>query len=394
MLNNLQITYIDTSELIPYANNAKNHPDYQINQICNSINQFGFNDPIAVDEDNVIIEGHGRLLAAKQLGIDTVPVIRLDYLDEDAKKAYILAHNKLTMNSGFDIDILNAELESIETLDMSEFGFLDDVDFDIGNNEEYNEFVDKFKPKLTTDDCYTPDNIYEEVADWVANEYNIPRDKMVRPFYPGGDYENFDYSNGAVVVDNPPFSIITKICKFYAAHDIKFFMFCPALTLFSTASGLMNYLPLNVSITYHNGANVVTSFITNMGDTKIHVAGDLYQRIAKANEENTKPENALPSYIYPTNVLTSLSFNAINSQGNTIRIKADDCSFTRSLDSQTEAGKVIFGCGFIVSDTVVHEVEAEKAKAEAEKAKAGKKVEWQLSDRELNIVKKLNGGDS
>lgn len=389
MLNNLQITYINTSELIPYANNAKKHPDYQINQICNSINQFGFNDPIAVDEDNVIIEGHGRLLAAQQLGIDTVPVIRLDYLDEDAKKAYILAHNKLTMNSGFNIDILNAELESIETLDMSEFGFLDDVDFDIDDNKEYDAFVDKFKPKLTTDDCYTPDNIYEEVADWVANEYNIPRDKMVRPFYPGGDYENFDYSDGAVVVDNPPFSILTKICKFYTAHDIKFFMFGPALTMFSTATGLMNYVPLNVKVTYHNGATVSTSFVTNMGDAKIHVAGDLYQRIAKANEENTKTEKELPSYVYPANVWTSLVFNDINSQGHTIRIKADDCSYIRALDAQTEAGKSIFGGGFIVSDNAI----AHKAEAEAE-AEAKAKIEWQLSDRELNILKTLNGGDS
>lgn len=72
-------------------------------------------------------------------------------------------------------------------------------------NESYEKFVDKFKPKLTTDDCYTPPLVYTAVAEWVANEYNLNENKFARPFYPGGDYENFDYSD-KIVVDNPPFS--------------------------------------------------------------------------------------------------------------------------------------------------------------------------------------------
>lgn len=72
--------------------------------------------------------------------------------------------------------------------------------------DDYGAFVEKFKPKKTTDDCYTPPAVYETIKDWACREYDIDPSKVVRPFYPGGDYERFDYSGGAVVVDNPPFS--------------------------------------------------------------------------------------------------------------------------------------------------------------------------------------------
>lgn len=83
------------------------------------------------------------------------------------------------------------------------------------DNPEYDKFVEKFKPKKTTDDCYTPPNVYEAVAQWVAREYGLEPSRFVRPFYPGGDYEHHEYPAGCVVVDNPPFSIITPILRFY-----------------------------------------------------------------------------------------------------------------------------------------------------------------------------------
>lgn len=118
----LQIEYIPISEIKPYENNAKEHPDYQVKQIARSIQEFGFNDPIAVS-NGIIVEGHGRLLAAQKLGIENVPVIRLDTLTEEQRKAYTLIHNQLTMNTDFDLEILSKELESITDIDMSEFDF-------------------------------------------------------------------------------------------------------------------------------------------------------------------------------------------------------------------------------------------------------------------------------
>lgn len=109
----MKITEINIEEIKEYANNAKEHPKEQIQQIADSIEEFGFNDPIAIDENNVIIEGHGRLLAAKLLKLEKVPAIQLKHLSEAKKRAYILAHNKLTMNTGFNQETLIAELTAL-----------------------------------------------------------------------------------------------------------------------------------------------------------------------------------------------------------------------------------------------------------------------------------------
>lgn len=83
----------------------------------------------------------------------------------------------------------------------------------MAQNETYEHFVNKFKPKKTTDDCYTPGPVYDYIADWVSDKFNLSQDNFIRPFYPGGDFESEDYT-GKVVVDNPPFSILTKIVRF------------------------------------------------------------------------------------------------------------------------------------------------------------------------------------
>lgn len=140
----MEIEKISISEITEYENNAKLHPREQIEQIKKSIQEFGNNDPIAVDENNVIIEGHGRYKALKELGFDEVEVIRLSHMDDEQKRAYILAHNKLTMNSGFDIELLNSELESIVNIDMEDFGFdyyepeseVEEDDFEVEETKE------------------------------------------------------------------------------------------------------------------------------------------------------------------------------------------------------------------------------------------------------------------
>ena len=125
----MQIEKMRIEDVKPYENNAKLHPQEQIEQIKQSILEFGNNDPIAIDKNNVIIEGHGRYLALQQLGYKEIEVIKLGHLTEEQRKAYTLIHNKLTMNSGFDLDILEAELGKIEDIDMSFY------DFDISPDE-------------------------------------------------------------------------------------------------------------------------------------------------------------------------------------------------------------------------------------------------------------------
>lgn len=121
----LKVEDILINKLKEYEFNSKKHPEWQVNQIVDSIREFGFCDPIAIDENDVIIEGHGRLLALKKLGRDKVPCIRLKHLDENQKRAYVIAHNKLTMNTGFDEEMLKQELEKleIEEFDLTKLGF-------------------------------------------------------------------------------------------------------------------------------------------------------------------------------------------------------------------------------------------------------------------------------
>lgn len=120
----MEIIRIPINELTPDPKNAKQHPKWQIEQIKNSIEQFGNLDPIGVWGDrNIIVEGHGRYEALKQLGYNEAECIRLDWLTEEERRAYALAHNKLTMNSGFDPDALEFNLDAIQEVDMSLFGF-------------------------------------------------------------------------------------------------------------------------------------------------------------------------------------------------------------------------------------------------------------------------------
>lgn len=118
------------SRVTPYANNAKRHPQNQVDQIAASIQEFGNNDPIAVDENGVIIEGHGRYLAMQQLGITEADVIILEGLTEEQKRAYVLVHNQLTMNTGFDPEILRREIESIQSIELDVFDLSLPVDFE------------------------------------------------------------------------------------------------------------------------------------------------------------------------------------------------------------------------------------------------------------------------
>ena len=123
----MEIEYISPGELKPYEKNAKMHPPEQVEHIANSIKEFGFRQPIVIDADNVIVIGHGRLLAAKRLGLDKVPCVRADDLNEAQIKALRLADNK-TNESEWDFTILGDELEELKLdFDMSDFGFDENI---------------------------------------------------------------------------------------------------------------------------------------------------------------------------------------------------------------------------------------------------------------------------
>ena len=124
----MQIEQLKVGDLIPYVNNSRTHSDEQVMQVASSIKEFGFTNPILIDDDGGIIAGHGRLMAAKKLGLDEVPCIRLGHLSEAQRKAYVIADNQLALNSGWDLDTLKLEMDRLGELDfdIELLGFDDD----------------------------------------------------------------------------------------------------------------------------------------------------------------------------------------------------------------------------------------------------------------------------
>ena len=259
-------------------------------------------------------------------------------------------------------------------------------------DDEYKQFVKKFKPKKTTDDCYTPENVYKAVVQWAHDEYGIDPEKIVRPFWPGGDYKSMEYPEGYVVLDNPPFSIITKIIRNYTAAGVKFFLFAPYLTNFSCNAPGTCHIITDIKITYENGAKVNTSFVTNIDDKyKCRTAPTLRKMLAQAEYENThKDDKRLPKYIYPDNLITATMLGRLSVKGIDYRVPADECVWIDALEQQRAADKKLFGAGFLISDQAAEKkVEAEKMIVTKEK-ETGEIIEWILSQREAQTVKALS----
>jgi hypothetical protein len=157
--------------------------------------------------------------------------------------------------------------------------------------ETYEEFVQKFSksaPK-TTDECYTPRDVYDAVLGYVADTYGVDPQSVIRPFYPGGDYEHEDYAGG--VVDNPPFSSISKIIAFYTERKIPYFLFASGLHVLNTIKRIgydAAVIVPGVSITYENGARVNTCFVTNLEEACLRSDGALRDAL-RACPSQTKP---------------------------------------------------------------------------------------------------------
>ncbi len=380
----MEIIKMPIGDIKPYPNNPRRNDD-AVAAVAESIKQCGYCAPIVVDEDGVVLAGHTRLKALKKLGRTEAEVCVKTGMTEEQKKKYRLLDNKTNELATWDFDALAEELDN---LDFGDFNFDFDLstagehfwgDAELEDSEEYDEFVGKFEQKKTADDCYTPPEVYNVVRDWAIDHYGLQGKKLIRPFYPGGDFESEDYPEGCVVLDNPPFSIISKICAWYDERGIKYFLFAPTLTLFNANGGKENYVVSAARVIYENGAVVNTSFATNLGDYKIEVAPELRRAIESANA-NKKAEAAVMQKIeYPPNVCTAALLQKLTTAGVSMQIREESCVFIRKIDARGADG-TIFGGAFLLSDSVAAEkVAAEKVAAE----------KISLSDRERKIVEGL-----
>lgn len=266
-------------------------------------------------------------------------------------------------------------------------------------SKTYEEFVEKFKPKLTTDDCMTPPLIYDTVRDWAVREYDIDPEKIVRPFWPGGDYKHFEYPDGCTVLDNPPFSILAKICEFYIDRKIAFFLFAPSLTVFSgkALAMRMNHLICDANIEYENGAVVRTAFVTSYGgdivaQTMPALGAEINAAVKKLRKEKAR---TLPKYVYPDCVVTASFMQRLAHYGVDFQVRRGECVMISELDAQKEIKKKLFGGGLLLSKRKAAEKVAAERKADERKAaekvaaeRAAAKV-LELSPREVEIVKNL-----
>ncbi len=359
----------------------------------------------------VVMGGNFRLAAAKANGLQEVPCIVLD-ADMSAAKLREIALKDNASFGAWDFDELANKWDDCPLVEWgipawkaedggepgteeSEYerqkrefeeriaaGEMDEGD------EEYQAFLEKFRPKKTTDDCFTPEPVYEVVAGYVEKRYGKRRKDFVRPFYPGGDYERYDYPKGCVVVDNPPFSILAKILKFYAARGIDYFLFAPGLTVLNSGDTAC-VIALNVTVIYANGAFVNTSFATSLEPgVRLRSDAGLYRELAEAAEE-CKPKANLPKYSYPSEVVTTPMVGRYSKYGVEYCVPRDECVRVSALDAQGDGG--VFGGGLIVSERAAAErAAAERAAAERAAAERAAAVKWQLSEREQAIVRKLS----
>ena len=256
--------------------------------------------------------------------------------------------------------------------------------------------MEKFKPKKTTDDCMTPLEVYEVVKDWACKEYGIDHEKIIRPFWPGADYKFEHYPDDWVVLDNPPFSILSQICEFYLDRGIKFFLFAPSLTALSgkRCCMKMNHIICDADITYENGAVVRTAFVTNLGDNEIvlQTAPELGRQIAETVAElRRKTVRTVPKYSYPDYIVTAAMLQRYSKYGIDFKVKKSDCVRVSALDSQREVGKAIFGSALLLSERAAAErAAAERAAAERAAAERAAATVWHLSEREKKIIRELS----
>lgn len=249
------------------------------------------------------------------------------------------------------------------------------------SSQEYFEWLSKFEKRSTSDDTFTPPAVYDVVLDYV-DKHIIGLDGLTveRPFYPDGDYQAHaqNYDENTVVIDNPPFSILTKIIDFYIKNNIKFFLFAPALTVFSSMRNRdCTALIAPVGITYDNGAVVNTCFVTNLcGDVRAMTAPKLYNALQALEQQ--KP--TLPKYQYPPNVLMANNLNKLCKAGIEFSVSANESVFISQLDSQKPHKKTLFGGGLLINNEKAKEMQIKEMQIKE------KCLAWELSEREIALV--------
>ena len=241
---------------------------------------------------------------------------------------------------------------------------------------DYESFIAKFadNPK-TTDDCYTPPDIYEAVVKWLGTKIDLTGKQILRPFYPGGDYVMAEYPEDGIVIDNPPFSLYTKIVQFYCTRNVPFFLFGPGLTI-STCCRWCTAVIVSDQIRFSNGALVKCNFASNLfGDAVMYASPELSKMLKNCPSQDVKAN--LPKYRYPDELCSVSDMQSIARGDLDFIVHRDECRVIRDLDRHPKSG--LFGDHLLLSSG---------------KAAAARAIPVPLSDREARIVSRLENHDT
>ena len=401
----IQITLVPLDELeynigqIPgVPENPRTREDEKQNKLKNSIEalpEMTIARPPMVyrfQDKYVVIGGNRRLEAFREIGEESVPIIELpqDTPVEKLRRIALL-DNESTGDTDWGKVAKDWNVDEIKEWEidvpkgwLNEFGQSND-----DGSSDYDQFTDKFKPKLTTDDCYTPADVYELVKDMVVEKFNLQGKKIERPFKPGGDYEEDmkRYDDNTVVIDNPPFSIIAQIQRKYQDSGVKFFLFAPHLTLFSAMVDGISKIVTDATIVYANGASVNTSFVTNMFDEAVICTWCEMQQKIKDLQDNKKEK--LPKYEFPKEVVTVNLLSKLMRGGVDAVIRLRDTRKIRKLESMGDGG--IYGSGLLIGDNNADILEdaLNLSYNQREKSEPQKEV-FTLSAEEIEMVQELD----
>lgn len=250
---------------------------------------------------------------------------------------------------------------------------------------DYESFIAKFadNPK-TTDDCYTPPDIYDAVVKWLGTKIDLTGKQILRPFYPGGDYVMAEYPEDGIVIDNPPFSLFTKIVQFYCTRNVPFFLFGPGMTI-GTCFRWCTAVIVNEQIRFSNGAMLKCHFASNLfGDAVMYSCPELSKMLKNCPSQDYKAN--LTKYRYPDELCSVSDMQTIAKGDYDFIIHRDECQIVSDLDLHPKATG-LYGIHLLLSS-------GKAAAKVAAKAAADRAIPVALSDNEKRIISRLANHDN
>lgn len=254
--------------------------------------------------------------------------------------------------------------------------------------EEYEAWLSSFDTPHTTDECHTPEPLYKAVLNYFIKKYNLQDKSIIRPFYPGGDFENYPYKEGDVVIDNPPFSLTAKIIRFYTSNNIPFITFLPAQTCLHYAPLCTLIIPRE-QMTFSNGATIAVAFATNLTPDIVLESDPELEEILKQVERERRQTKTRPSYIYPPETLSFSEIATFSNAGVAYTLPREEyLTLIKKLN-----GRELFAIRAVISDKEAEKVKKLKQEAEVLKTeklkKEGVKIPLTFSEEQKKEIEKI-----